>query len=113
MDAAVAAVSLAPLDYTIGNRLCLFFAGYAVVGISTGVYVATGYPRMPIDRLMLSLSRSLRLDLKYARLIIEGTGFLVMLFVHGPLGIGTVIMTLTMGFIVSISRKAAAEKLKL
>ena len=80
-----------------GSRFAAFAAGYAVIAVSTGVYLSTGYPRMPIDGLMFSLSSFFKSNIRKARIIIEAAGFMVTMLVRGNMGVGTVIMTLTCG----------------
>lgn len=43
--------------------------------------------------------------MKWARLLIEVTGFIVMILVSGPFGVGTIIITFTIGYFISISKK--------
>lgn len=44
-------------------------------------------------------------DVRKSRFLIEISGFTALQLVRGPLGIGTVIITLTIGHVVSLSRK--------
>ena len=87
------------------SDVLLFAAGYVIIGFATGVYISTGYPRMPIDGLMLSLANAFHCDIKWSRLIIEITGFATMIAVHGAFGIGTVIITFTCGYMFSACRR--------
>lgn len=105
LDMARDAVFSFSLPETVPMKCFLFFAGYALVGLGTGVYVETGYPRMPIDGLMLAIADYFSWDVKKSRFLIEISGFTALLLVRGPLGIGTVIITLTIGYAVSVSRK--------
>lgn len=109
LDLAKAAVFALPVSGSPWARCLLFLGGYALVGLGTGVYVETGYPRMPIDGLMLALADCFAWDVKRSRLLIEGTGFAALLLVRGPLGVGTVIITFTIGYGVSASRKWAQK----
>lgn len=85
-------------------NIVLFLSGYVLVGMGTGIYVETGFPRMPIDGLMLSIADAFSCGIKKSRLLIEMTGFIGLLLVRGPLGAGTVIITFTIGHVVFISR---------
>lgn len=53
----------------------VFLMGYFVISLSTGVYLSTGYARMPVDGLMFSLSTFLHKEIRWSRLIIECIGF--------------------------------------
>lgn len=103
LDISKSLVSLAVIpDGLIADGI-LFFAGYLLVAAGTGVYVATGYSKMPIDGLMTALATFYSWSIKKARLLIELTGFTVLLFVHGPFGGGTILITFTIGYVVSVS----------
>lgn len=86
-----------------------YLFGYSLIAAGTGIYIATGYPKMPIDGLMLALADFFSWDIKKARLIIELCGFILLLLVHGPLGIGTIFATFTIGYVVSRSRNLAQK----
>ena len=96
-----------------GNMVSLFLlfvVGYLIIAVSTGIYIATEYPRMPVDGLMFSLATFLHADIKKARLLIEFAGFTTMIFARGKFGLGTVIMTLTCGYAFAIC-KSLSEKI--
>lgn len=95
----------------IVSILLLFFVGYLIIAISTGIYIATEYPRMPIDGLMFSLAAFLYTDIKKARLVIEFVGFIIMLLAHGKFGVGTVIMTITCGHAFALCKSLSEEML--
>lgn len=111
LDAVKMAASFLTFGDDMWIRNLLFFVGYGIVGVATGIYVATGYPKMPIDDLMTAISDFFSLDLKYARFLIEFTGMLMMILVGGSYGIGTIIITVSMGSIVSFARKFAENKI--
>lgn len=95
----------------IVSILLLFFVGYLIIAISTGIYIATEYPRMPIDGLMFSLAAFLHTDIKKARLVIEFVGFIIMLLAHGKFGVGTVIMTISCGHAFALCKSLSEEML--
>ena len=68
----------------IGTSILLFVFGYLLVVLGTGLYVATGYPKMPIDGLMTALSDSFLGNIKKSRLLIEIVGFTFLILVRGP-----------------------------
>lgn len=105
LDVARDAVFLFPFPDTAPIKCLLFLVGYVLVGVGTGIYVETGYPRMPIDGLMLAIADFFSWDVRKSRLLIEISGFTALQLVRGPLGLGTVIITLTIGHVVSLSRK--------
>ncbi|WP_039656481.1 YczE/YyaS/YitT family protein [Clostridium tyrobutyricum] len=111
LDLSKAAIAYIQFGNTFWSRVLLFLGGYAIVGIATGVYVATGYPKMPIDGLMMAVSRFFSWEVKKSRLLIEVSGFIVMFLVGGPFGSGTIIITFTFGYVVSATQNFAENKI--
>ena len=95
----------------VGNNALFFIGGYVLVALGTGLYVATKYPKMPIDGLMIALSDTFFKSIRKSRLIIESVGFSTLLLVGGPFGLGTVIVTLTIGYSISISKRMTEKTL--
>lgn len=104
LDVAKVMVSIVPTPSGIGASAVFFLSGYLLVALGTGLYVATGYPKMPIDGLMTALSNSFLGSIKKSRLLIEIVGFASLVLVHGPFGIGTIIITFTIGHFISVSK---------
>lgn len=109
LDIARKAVSLAVVPSGRMTDCALFLLGYVLVVAGTGIYVATGYPKMPIDGLMLAVSDFFSWSVKKARFTIELSGFVLLLLTHGPFGGGTIIITFTMGCAVAESYKLARK----
>lgn len=109
MDITKSFVLLMPVINAVYANILLFLLGYLLVGAGTGVYVATGYPKMPIDGLMWATSSFLRWSTNQARLLIEVVGFVTMLFVGNPFGLGTILIAFTIGNVIAISQMAAAS----
>lgn len=105
---AVACVSI-PKGFLTDSALFLW--GYILVAVGTGAYVATDYPKMPIDGLMIALADFFSGNIRKARLTIELCGFTLLVFVKGPFGIGTIIITFTIGYVISNSCKIAKKLL--
>ena len=113
LDAAKAMVSPNFMHPGVAARVSLFLCGYLLVALGTGLYVATGYPKMPIDGLMIALSNSYLGSIKKSRLLIEITGFISLLLVGGTFGIGTIIITFTIGHFISAAKRLAEKWVKL
>lgn len=112
LDVAKAIVSPILISSSIGTNTLLFLCGYFLVALGTGLYVATGYPKMPIDEFMAALSNSYLGCIEKARLFIELVGFISLILVRGPFGIGTIIVTFTIGHFISASKNLAEKRLK-
>ncbi|MDD3253675.1 MAG: DUF6198 family protein [Lachnospiraceae bacterium] len=100
-----------PNTNTLYGSILFFAAGYLLVGIGTGVYVATGYPKMPIDGLMWAISSAFGWSIGKARLLIEIVGFTTVLLVGGPFGVGSIVITFTIGHMIALFQKAASTLL--
>lgn len=105
LDVSKTLISSIALPAGPGIHALLFGGGYLLVAFGTGLYVATGYPKMPIDGLMTALSDAFFGSITRARLFIEVVGFAALLLVRGPFGIGTVIVTFTIGHAISIAKQ--------
>lgn len=107
LDFAKTCISCISIPSGFVINTLVFISGYFLVAIGTGVYIATGYPKMPIDGLMTALSHTFFGSIKRARLLIELCGFISMFLVHGPFGFGTIIITFTIGHVISVSQSFA------
>lgn len=112
LDVAKAVIGARLFNNLTGMCFLWFLIGYAIMGISTGIYIATDYPRMPIDGMMLAIKQVFSLDMKKSRLIIEAVGFITMFLVGGKIQIGTIIITFTVSYVVSFSHGFAEIKFK-
>ena len=112
LDVAKAVIGARLFNNLTGMCFLWFLIGYAIMGISTGIYIATDYPRMPIDGMMLAIKQVFSLDIKKSRLISEAVGFITMFLVGGKIQIGTIIITFTVSYVVSFSHGFAEIKFK-
>ena len=56
LDLSKTAISFVNAHNNLISDSVYYFIGYFLIAIGTGIYVATGYPKMPIDGLMMALS---------------------------------------------------------
>lgn len=83
--------------------ILMMLAGLLVIGFATYFYIAAGFGAGPRDGLMLAL---LRITGKDVALIRNGMEIVVTIFgffLGGPVGLGTLLTALTMGFFVKLS----------
>lgn len=75
-----------------------FMVGVVLVGLASGLYIAAHFGAGPRDGFMLGLSLKLGLSVRLTRsgleLLVLVSGFLL----GGPLGLGTVLFALTVGY---------------
>lgn len=83
----------------------MMLAGLCIIGFATVFYIAVGMGAGPRDGLMLALTKSSGKDIALVRngieIIVTALGYLL----GGPVGIGTVITALTMGYFVKFAFK--------
>lgn len=78
----------------------LFIGGVAVMGFGVGMYIAANIGAGPRDTLMLVLVEKTGWTVKRVRTLLEIVVGIIGWSLGGPLGVGTVIIALTLGYIV-------------
>ncbi|MDN4526003.1 YczE/YyaS/YitT family protein [Fictibacillus fluitans] len=82
-------------------QLVLLIAGMLLIGIGTAIYLQGNIAPIPLDRLMLILREKLSLSLSTSRLLISMLVLTFAYFLHGPIGIGTLLTALFNGWMLS------------
>lgn len=81
-------------------EIAFFIAGVAIMGAGIGMYIASNIGAGPRDSLMLILIEKTGWTVKRVRTLIEICVAVVGWLLGGPIGVGTVIIALTLGYIV-------------
>jgi uncharacterized protein len=84
----------------LGVQSATLAAGIIALGIGIAVYLQANFPSSPMDTIMVAISERFGLSLRSSRLISEGLALAMAVAFGGPVGVGTVIVTLSLGFIV-------------
>jgi uncharacterized membrane protein YczE len=71
--------------------------GVVIMGFATAIYVGVNAGAGPRDSLMLAVSRRLRVSVRIARTVIEVIVVIVSLLLGGSIGLGTLLIALTVG----------------
>jgi len=87
-----------------GQYIMLFF-GILIIGWGTFLYLRVNLGAGPRDGLMEGLVRKFKKPVWLIRGVIETIALIIGYFLGGPVGIGTVITALTIGFSVSLAFK--------
>ncbi|MBM6616488.1 YczE/YyaS/YitT family protein [Bacillus suaedaesalsae] len=82
---------------TIVSKLIILFLGLLFLSFGIATYLQSKYPLIPIDRFMLSIQFRLKVNLMVAKTLGELTALVLALIFKGPIGIGTIIIALTVG----------------
>ncbi len=87
-----------PAGFT--QQLSFVLAGILILGFGISIYLQAKLPSSPMDTFMIALHRRFGLNLRNARLLNEAIAITLAMVFHGPVGIGTVIVACTLGFII-------------
>ncbi len=102
MDLILGAGLIPQMDDLLSGIL-MMLAGLLVIGFATFFYIAAGFGAGPRDGLMLALMRITGRDVALIRNGIEIIVTIFGFFLGGPVGLGTLLTALTMGFFVKLS----------
>lgn len=92
-----------PKSSTYAGGVIMMLAGLAVIGIATAIYLSVGLGAGPRDGVMLTLTRMTGKDVAWIRNGIELAVTLLGYLLGGPVGLGTLLTALTMGFFVKLA----------
>ncbi|MFD1738002.1 YitT family protein [Bacillus salitolerans] len=83
-------------------KLVVLMVGLLFLSLGIAIYLQAKYPLIPIDRFMLAIQARIKVNLMVAKTIGEVTALLLALLFKGPIGIGTIIIALSVGPFVQI-----------
>lgn len=79
------------------SKMLTFWGGFLLATIGISIYVQSKYALTPADHLMYILTQRYAISLTASKTVIDGSILVLALFMHGPLGLGTVIYTFLCG----------------
>ncbi|WP_102347566.1 YczE/YyaS/YitT family protein [Bacillus sp. Marseille-P3661] len=82
-----------------------FTIGVLASGLGIGIYVLAEFPKTPIDGLMVAVHKRFGYSLNVSRTIIEAAAVVLGYLLGGPVGIGTLIIALTLGKVIQVSNQ--------
>jgi uncharacterized membrane protein YczE len=88
------------------------FVGVILSGVGIGIYVEAKFPKAPIDGLMIALQNQLGWTLTVSRTVIESSAAMLGFLLGGPVGLGTLVIVLTLGKIIQVSNQIMKKALK-
>ncbi|MFD3449481.1 YitT family protein [Microbacteriaceae bacterium 4G12] len=90
----------------IWQRWGILLMGIVVIGFGAGLYLQAHMPMLnPIDLFMIALKTRLHVNLMTAKTLGELTALVFALILHGPISIGTLVITFTVGPVVQFFYK--------
>lgn len=87
---------------TILIRFIILLIGVLLMGIGIATYLQGKFAIIPIDGFMMAIQNRLKVSLGVAKTIAEITALVFAFFASGPIGIGTIIVTLSIGSMIQI-----------
>ncbi|MDQ4124805.1 MAG: hypothetical protein M3134_04275 [Actinomycetota bacterium] len=84
-------------DTHMALRFAVAFAGVAVIGLGSALYIGANLGAGPRDSLMVLVATKLGVRVGVARAVIEGSALLTGWLLGGAVGIGTLLFVLTIG----------------
>lgn len=91
-----------PQPDLLWQRILLYFAGVIIFGFGVAVYISANLGAGPRDSLMLALTKASAFRVGTIRTFMEITAAGVGYLLGGPLGVGTVIFAITIGFFMEL-----------
>ncbi|WP_408008710.1 YczE/YyaS/YitT family protein [Pseudalkalibacillus sp. A8] len=84
------------------HQIILFVVGMVILAFGISVYLQANFPLIPIDKLMLAIQERLGVSMGVAKTIGELSALVVAFLFSGPIGLGTLIVTFTIGPLVQL-----------
>ncbi|MEH6945037.1 YczE/YyaS/YitT family protein [Bacillus sp. JJ722] len=101
MDVILSA-GLIPFGAGIFSGLCLLIVGLFTTAFGSYFYISSGFGAGPRDSLMVAIRRRTGLSIGVSRSILECSAATAGWLLGGPLGIGTVLTAILLGFCVQL-----------
>ena len=87
---------------TIAQQIIIFSLAIFCVSLGIAIYLRPKFPANPNDDIIVALNEVLGLKMGTAKLFIDIIAIVIALLLKGPVGIGTVLMTVLIGPIVNL-----------
>lgn len=71
--------------------------GILLAGIGFALYLQSGLPPNALDDFTLALTERYPIDIGKAKLVVDISGLLIAFLLKGPIGLGTIFITLLVG----------------
>ena len=78
-------------------KFSVFILALPILSIGISIYLVSKLPNTPLDYFMLAIKSKLNLSLMISKITSESIGLILGLILGGTIGIGTIIILLTIG----------------
>ena len=96
---------------SVWTSYAYLITGILLLGLGSGIYLSAALGAGPRDGLMLYLANRFDIRIRIVRTVMEVAAVSVGFLMGGPVGRGTVIVSMTIGFVVEISFRYFRNKL--
>lgn len=100
---AIVFLKVVPPVQTLLLRYLFMVGGTICMGFGSAVYIKAGLGRGPRDGFMFALRRLTSWPLMLVRTVIEAAALFLGILLEGPFGIGSVVITLSFGWVLQVS----------
>ncbi|KGK89686.1 membrane protein [Desulfosporosinus sp. HMP52] len=91
---------LIPIANDLVSGLIMMFLGMFIVGVASYFYIGAGLGSGPRDGLMIALTKKTNRSVRFVRNSIEISALIVGYLLGGFVGVGTLIMSVVLGYII-------------
>ncbi|MET1013364.1 MAG: DUF6198 family protein [Paenisporosarcina sp.] len=92
--------SFSPEDFAF--RIILFISAILFIALGISCYLQSNFARNPMDTLMMAIQHRTGKSLAFSKTIMEVTVLIIALLLGGPIGVGTLIVTFTIGPLIQL-----------
>ncbi|MDX1807536.1 MAG: membrane protein [Paenisporosarcina sp.] len=92
--------SFSPEDIVV--RIFMFIIALLIIALGISCYLQSNFARNPMDTLMMAIQFRTGKSLAFSKTIMEVTVFIIALLLGGPIGLGTIIVTLSIGPLIQL-----------
>lgn len=97
----------------IGQRFIYFILGIFILSLGLAIYLIPNLAPNSLDDCMLAFKERFNLSVGVSKLITDCLGIVIALLVSGPIGLGTIIITFSVGPLVGIFYSKFSSKIKI
>lgn len=92
--------SFTPEDFTL--RVLMFIGAILIIALGISSYLQSNFARNPMDTLMMAIQYRTGKSLAFSKTVMEVTVLIIALLLGGPIGVGTFIVTFSIGPLIQL-----------
>lgn len=92
--------SFSPDDFAL--RVLMFIGAILIIALGISSYLQSNFARNPMDTLMMAIQYRTGRSLAFSKTVMEVTVLIIALLLGGPIGIGTFIVTFSIGPLIQL-----------